>query len=365
MIGQCGPGDVYRVTPYLAAVRESRPAAEITLVVPEEVFPVVAHARTFDRIVVSRFNYDRRLSSRLWTRLNKARQLARLIWQLGTGYDLVITFMWGTTALNVLGWLVGRERIGYANALPKLLSCDLGQWRNREDGFHEQNVALLSAAGIDPGPSTTLRLIHDRGDDADIQRLLAEHGLGDGADFIVLHPGSDWACQRWLSERWALLGDALIASHRTAVVFTGLAGERAYINGIRQLMRAGSISLAGRTTLPQLGALLGRARLCVCVDSVVHELTQAVGIPAVVLAGPSPAEHTAPGPRRRLIVNRTTPQLKQAINSCREQKFHQGGCLDETCPMAGLRDIEISDALQAVQSLLADNNPCRPIGSVE
>lgn len=357
----CGPGDVLRLGACLAAVRDGYPNAEITLLVDEVAAPVVERSRLVTRVVVNQLYNTRAGAPGLWGRLCKAWELARLVGALGGGYDLVLIFYWGTTLLNVLGCLVGRRRIGYANRLPRLLSCQLGRYDPCGDPM-AQNRALFHAAGLRPPPPIAPPPIHTAADEAAVRRLRTEHGVADARSLVVLHPGSDWACQQWLPERWGALADRLALEYDAAVVFTGLAHEGAYIAGIRAWMRAPSVSLAGRTTLPQLGALLAQARLCVCVDSVAYELAQAAGTLVVVVAGPTRPETTTSGPRSPLIVNRVAPALQAAIVHCKESKA--GHCLDYSCPMAGLRDIEAHDVLAAVEAhgALTRTLPTNPPG---
>ncbi len=343
----CGPGDVLRLSGCLAAVRDGYPDAEIVLLVDEVAAPVVERSRLVTRVVVNRLYNTRAGAPRLRGRLRKARELARLVAALGGGYDLVLIFYWGTTLLNVLGRLLGRRRIGYANRLPRLLSCRLGRYDPCGDPM-AQNRALFRAARLRPPPPVAPSPIHTAADEVAVRRLRAEHGVADARALVVMHPGSDWACQQWLPERWGALADRLALKYDAVIVFTGLAQEEAYIAGIQAWMRVPSVSLAGCTTLPQLGALLAQARLCVCVDSVAYELAQAAGTPAVVLAGPTRPEETTSGPRPPLIVNRAAPALRAAIVHCKESKA--GYCLDYSCPMAGLRDIEVHDVLADIEA---------------
>ncbi|HEY6203808.1 MAG TPA: glycosyltransferase family 9 protein, partial [Candidatus Limnocylindria bacterium] len=181
----------------------------------------------------------------------------------------------------------------------------------------------------------------------------------DETRLVVLHPGSDWACQQWLIDRWAELADVLVTDYEASIVFTGAAAEASYIESIRASMRAGSVSLAGATTLPQVEALLSRALLCICVDSAVYDLALGTRTPVVVLAGPTDTERGALDRPIPLVVNRTPPGLRDEINRCKEPKDVFGGCLNYACPMAGLRHISVSAVLETVAAhdLLKQRRP--------
>lgn len=351
ILDNCGPGDALRISFGLRAIREGYPEAHITLLAGEQVLGVVEHSRLVDRLVMSRL-YEKRSEPLVRMRLKKMNELIRLPLRTGIRYDLVITLGWGTTLLNVLGRVLGRHRVGYANAFPWLLTSKLGRYDfSSQASMISQQCELLAAAGVSRFSSPP-PVIHTAIESAVVECLLQEaRKLADSPSLVVLHPGSDWACQQWLSERWALLADRLVASYGVDVLFTGLESERSYIDAIRGRMRAPSTSLAGRTTLAQLGALLARAQLCVCVDSAVYELALAAGIPVVVLAGPSDTLQPFTDQHRSLVINKTPTDLKEAIFKSKETKDMYGGCLNYDCPMAGLRDIQITDVLKAIDSL--------------
>lgn len=345
ILGDCGPGDALRISPYLRAVRESYPVATIVLLVDRAAYAVFQHVTEYDRIVVSELQSHTEATG-LARRLGQLREFSRLLRAIGSGYDLVITFWWGTTLLNALARLVGRRSIGYSNRLPRLLTSRLGRFDVEGDPYR-QAFALLEAARV-PAPISLLPLpLHDRNDVAFADQLLREaHNAARGR--IVLHPGSDWACQQWAVERWAELADALITRFDVAILFTGVASEWHYINDIQARMQMPSVNLAGRTTLSQLGALVSRVDMCVCVDSVIYELTQAVGTPAVVLAGPTNVAQTMVGVTRPVVLNQMKPELRAATISCKASKAF-GHCFDYACTMAGLRHIRVSDVLHAVE----------------
>lgn len=348
VVDDCQSGDALRITPYVRAVRAQYATAHITLLVDAGALPVFERWKDFDRIVVSRL-YARGGSSSFRTRVTKGLELARVVGVLGLRYDLVVTFLWGTTLLHALGVIVGRnQRIGFARRFPRLLTSNLGELNWRGDHVRP-HADLLRAAGVTlPGPIKPLMEFGD--DDLEVvTRPLVARGVSTARPLVVLHPGSDWACQQWLPERWAALADALVATYDAQVVFTGIAQEQALVTAIQSHMHAASVSLAGHTTLAQLAALLARARLCVCVDSAVFEVAQAAGVPSVVLAGPTRPQNVDGNARRPIVLNVMTPSLRQDINECRDRHDARRGCLDYHCPMAGLRELSVEDVLARIE----------------
>jgi len=338
----CAVAAVGLVAPMLAAVRLAHPAAKIDLLVGEQAYPLFAHDDRFDKVVLSLL-YERRHRRlpRLWAALTACALIARL----GLGYDLVITYLWGSSWLNLIAGAVGRgRRIGYRHRFPGLLTSDLGTYGNRGD--IPANLRLLEAARISPPDSRSpLALVPDEGAVEAASRLLTARGRRQKGPLVVMHTGSDWGCQQWLPARWAALADRVVEEHDADVVFTGLASEVGYVEHIRAKMRLASLSIAGETSLSQLAAVIALADLCVTVDSVAHDMAQGLGTPTVVLAGPSRPEVAAGGQLR--VVNGSSAELQRTILDCQEH-FPSGFCHDYSCPWAGLRHITVEAVAERI-----------------
>jgi ADP-heptose:LPS heptosyltransferase len=348
MMDDCGPGDALALTGLLRSLREQLPGDPLVGLVSTQAAPVFARARVFDRLVVSRL-YELRARSSTGLRLRKLVELARLGLALRGRYRMAINLWWGTTALDVLAVFLARRRIGFTHRLPFLMAGNLGRWDNSADPL-SQNLAVLKAAGFEARPQAPF-VSHTPADADNVGRLLAASGVASGAQIAVLHTGSDWACQQWQQAGWAELADRLVG-RGFEVVFTGLAREGGYIDEIRSRMTNPSVSLAGRTGIGELCALLSIARVCVSVDSLPFEVSQAVGLPTVALAGPTRPDRVVPARRPARIVNRTHRALRGRINACKQPRMPNGGCLDYACPMSGLRQITVDEVIRAVEASL-------------
>jgi ADP-heptose:LPS heptosyltransferase len=123
-------------------------------------------------------------------------------------------------------------------------------------------------------------------DDADVARvtqLLQSAGHEERRRLVVLHTGSNWQSRTWFSDRWARLADTLRETCDADIVFVGGAGEKEYVEGIRERMTGASISFVGLTDIPELAALASRLDLFVGTDSGPRHVTGAVGAPHVTL----------------------------------------------------------------------------------
>lgn len=148
-------------------------------------------------------------------------------------------------------------------------------------------------------PAPRLPLPGDRATAAD--SLLRELAGVDA--FAALAPTATFGpTKRWPADRFAAIARHLRERHglSTLLVAGGAEGERRLC---ASLADGRSVhSLAGRTDLPQLAALLARARLFVGNDSGPMHLAAAVGTPTVgIFTSTSPAWTAPRGPRARAV----------------------------------------------------------------
>jgi ADP-heptose:LPS heptosyltransferase len=357
IVDKVSAGEALRLRAGVASVKKGRPQSEVVVVVPSSAATLFRAGIEADRVIPSSL-YDVVSSHVTRLRLKKVFELTRLVWRTGIGYDEVIMLGWGSTLLNVFGRVAGRRTIGFSHRWPWLLDVSLGYYDLASD-LVEQATDTLRHAGIEPADDRTSVGVHSDLDELAIAELLASSNLASSSRLVVLHTGSDWACQQWQPVRWAELADALVQRHGAEIVFTGLAREREYVERTRAAMTSASVSFAGRTTLGQLAALLRRSSLCVTVDSAAYELAQAVGVPTVVLASPTlPVTLPALSQHRALVINKTLPDVREVITSCKLKHINgpidfTNQCHDYGCPFAGMRYITVDQVLQAAEVQLA------------
>ena len=116
---------------------------------------------------------------------------------------------------------------------------------------------------------------------------------------MAIHPGSGGEHKNWLPERWRDLGRWLLERPEPVRLLL-VAGEAD--GKIAADLRAaweplagpGRLLVAENLPLPQVSALLERARLFVGHDSGISHLAAAVGAPCVLLFGPTDPDVWAP-----------------------------------------------------------------------
>lgn len=163
----------------------------------------------------------------------------------------------------------------------------------RRDNEHEVD-ANARACGVDgPGFRRDPELVVTDDERRACQRWLMTLGLS--AAPIVVHPGNS-KTQRgsrnnhkeWPMGRWVDLIGAVRSEHSEApILITGTLRERNLCVELAARAGAGVTSVAGKTTLRQLMALLRLAHGCISVDTGPGHVAAALGCPLVVLFGKS------------------------------------------------------------------------------
>lgn len=135
-----------------------------------------------------------------------------------------------------------------------------------------------------------------------VGRLLAEAGIGPADRYIAVHPGHYVRRRRrrphpksWPTERWIESIRRIRDAHTVHVVLTGARDEVAVNEVIAAGLPAGvATNAAGRTTMPELAALLAGASLVLSGDTGPAHIAAAVRAPLLALFGPTPPDVMGP-----------------------------------------------------------------------
>lgn len=171
--------------------------------------------------------------------------------------------------------------------------------------------------------------------------LKAEDVPEEGPLVVVVAQGSGRQPHIWYEDRFAEVGNRLHDLFGARLVFSGTSHDSAGIERIRHQMRVPSFSLAGKTNIPQVAALLCSADLMLTMDTGVMHVGRAVGVPMVILtsASQTPKEWLPLGMEKYLILRRD--HVPCAL--CWKTECATRECMDE---------ISIDDVVNAVQTQL-------------
>ncbi len=165
---------------------------------------------------------------------------------------------------------------------------------------------------------------------------------------VVIHPGATAASRRYPAEQFAVAADRLAHTLEGPIIFTGVESERPLVESIRDRMAAPTYSLAGRLQLPELAALLARARVLISNNTGAVHVAAAVGTPVVDLYALTNPQHTPWQVPRRVLFHDVP--CKFCYKSACPQDHHD--CLrlvtpdeivDAAAELLGLRSTSLSE----------------------
>jgi heptosyltransferase I len=269
--------------------------------------------------------------------------------RLGTRrFDLLLMLQAALRASLVSLLIPARVKLGFDRA-----RAYEGQWlfsnakiapRERE----HQLDALLGFAEACGARDLTPRWDFALPEDA---RRYAEELIPDGAPpTLVISPCSSVREREWLPERYAALADYATERHGMRVILCGgpSAEERAMGAAIGGAARRPLLNQIGSDTIPQLIALLARARALVCPDSGPAHLASAVGTAVIGLHATSNPERSGAYFSRARAVNRF-PEAARRFRGCSVSELPWQDRIEVPGAMAL---IEVADVTAQLDALL-------------
>jgi heptosyltransferase-2 len=237
---------------------------------------------------------------------------------------------------------VGQARRLYSLAFTQrvLVRSELG---DRTTHWTQILLDFARAIGCDTADAAPRFTVPDAAR-ASLAATLREAGVA--GRYIVLHPTRGIAAsrERWPATRLAELARALGTAYGARVVVTGSADDRSIAARIAEGPAA--LSLAGRTSLAEFGALAEGALAVVAMDSGPMHVAAAVGAPTLgifALQSDEPDRWAPLGPRVTVL---------RATYPC------PPGHRKETCPdFACIEALEIPRLLAALDELLTRDAP--------
>jgi heptosyltransferase-1 len=274
-------GDIVLALPALKALRMSFPEAKISWLIRPEFAPLIENHPHLDEIIT----FDRKLLGKAWFHPGAFGALMSLIRKLRRSkFDVIFDFQ-GLFRTACLAWLSGcKKRLGMANAREFATIFYTHKIPQDKESIHmvDYYLKIIQAAGArDYGVEFVFPKNPDAEDSAG--RLLASGGIKD--NYAVFIPGSAHQDKCWPPERFARLADKITSQYNLSIVATGSASEAGIIDELKAKANVSIASLAGRTSLTELVALLGRARLVVSNDTGPGHIAAALGVPLVLIFG--------------------------------------------------------------------------------
>lgn len=306
-------GDLVHAVPVLTALRRHFPAARFGWVVEAQFAPVLAGLRALELIV---------LRLRVWrlqpySRETRREALAFLATLRRFAPDLVLDLM-GSHRSGLISTLSGaRLRIGPAG--PDRWQPRSAFWINRRvplRGVHsvDRVLSLLDGLGLPPEPADFA------GDE------LFPESLPAPGDYLLIHPGAAWGDKVYPPPLWAEVARRLSARTGLPIV-VAIAPEEEHLALAIEAAAGGAARAVPAPDLSTLASLLRGARLVMGGDTGPLHLAHGMGVPVLMLHGPTdPARHGPYQAPDRFLVKRLP------CSFCYERFSETKACLLELPP---------------------------------
>jgi lipopolysaccharide heptosyltransferase II len=284
-------GDLVLSMTVVRTLKRSYPEAEIDLLALPASAKVVTHDPDLDEIITYDPNVWRRPKA-LFQAKNWRNAYNLLRRMRARHYDIAVS-VFGSWAGVIAALSGAKRRVGFGRESYPGLMTDNVPGRHWRPGDHKHEVdyclALTKAAGATIGPGDrTPRLFVDPLAHQHLEQLLAHTGIDLEKPLIACHVSSNnGQSKRWPIPYWATLLDKLIREQNAQVILTGSHDDKLLIASVTRQMQEQAINLAGKTSLPQLVALLHQANLVISGDSGPMHIAAAVGTPLIAIHGPT------------------------------------------------------------------------------
>jgi heptosyltransferase I len=292
-------GDIVLALPAIAALKRSFPRARISWLVRSEYAELLRGHPDLDEIIL----FDRRLLGKSWYNAKAFVALMGLFGQLRERrFDLVFDFQ-GLFRTGFFAWVTGsKKRFGieqarefghvfYTDKISQDYSC-----------VHLVDYYLRIVAAAGAGRTDVQFTLPKKPDAAEAaKKLLAGEGVRPG-NYAVLVPGAARENKRWPIERFAKLAEKIVSQFGGSMAATGSAAERGYIETLQNIAGVSIVNLAGRTSIAGLIELLRGAAVVVSNDTGPGHIAAALGVPIVMIFGPTNPARVCPYNRPECVV---------------------------------------------------------------
>ena len=324
-------GDIVLALPALTALHKSFPDAKISWLVRPEFAPLVqSHPYLTETII-----FDRKLLGKAWFHPRALNCLLSLIRRLRRSkFDAVIDLQ-GLFRTASLAWLTGcKKRFGMANARELAHIFYTHKTERRQDCIHvvDYYLKVIQAMGASE-MQVQFVLPADPAAVDSVNRLLISRDIKPD-NYAVFVPGSAHKSKCWPARNFASLAEKIVSQFGFSIIAVGTSDERAITGKIVSGANVKVIDFAGLTNLPELVALFRSAKIVVSNDTGPGHIAAALGVPLVMIFGPS-------NPIRLLPYRR--PETLAAV-----EPFERGLKLQSSDPAHAIEAITVDQVYQKV-----------------
>jgi lipopolysaccharide heptosyltransferase I len=336
-------GDVIRTLPAVKTLKESSPSSTITWIVEEPSRSFLESQPEIDEVIL----FPRKRWTQGMKSLTEIRGTIGEMWGFIKGlrkrkFDAVLDFH-GILKSGVLSFLSGSpKRIGYDRRSTKegnfLFSNVKVKLPKEKITRFERNLALLK--GVELETKELKYGLHIPPEDREyVASFFKASSAPMRRPLIAIHPGTSTKAffKRWMPDQYARLADQLSQELNATVLFTWGVGELEWVEGIRKEMKKPSLLGPKTESLTQLGEVYRHCDLYIGGDTGPMHVASLMGIPAVVIYGPTDPTENEP------IGNHIKVRKEVGCNPC-----HEYSCKELFC----IKAISADEVFKATKEIL-------------
>ena len=337
-------GDVIRTLPAVKALKEHTPSPSITWIVEESSRAFLESQPEVDEVILfprKRWTQGIKSLRTIWGTIGE-------MWGFITGlrkrkFDVVFDFH-GILKSGLLSFLSGSpKRIGYDRSSTKegnfLFSNVKVKLPKERISRFQRNLALLKGMGLEVRELKYSLHIPPE-DKKYVESFFNTSSAFLKRPLIAIHPGTNPKAifKRWVPDQYAQLADRLVRELNATVLFTWGAEELEWVKGIRKEMKEPSLLGPKTESLTKLGEVYRHCDLYIGGDTGPMHIASLMGIPAVVIYGPTdPIENEPFG-------NHIKVRKEVGCNPC-----HKYSCKELVC----IKAISADEVFKATKEILS------------
>jgi heptosyltransferase-3 len=271
-------GDLVLSTPVPEAIKSHYPESLITMLVSPYAADVIKGNPNIDEVIVDDAGDQNKRIKGFYVLLKEIRRRK---------FDVAILLK-PTLRLSVLLFLAGvKHRIGTGFRFYQILFNQKVYMHRKVNLKHEveYNLEMLNPLGIIS--QRIMPKIYVAPQEKELVRnIFNEFKITPEDTVVVIHPGSGNSSLNLPAKRFAEVADGLVEKMNAKIIFTGSDKEKNLLDSIKNKMQYESINLAGRTSIPQLTAVLQKCDVLISNSTGPMHLAAASGTPTVAIFCP-------------------------------------------------------------------------------
>ena len=285
-----GIGDLVLASPALRALKKGHPKATLHLLTSGEAAELAAHYSYLDKV---------------WPfPLRKLRQdktayveIISLLWRMNHfQFDRAVNFYHVDSRAGALKMgaiflfirakeKIGHDRYGFGHFLDTKVSSEFFARHHITDAMTE--LAAIAGGRTDKGG---IEVFWENESKRRFRYLFNNPAVPQGQQdqplFVGINPGGDRTNRRWVTERYAAVGDKIAATLNARILIFGGPGEEHIAGRIQDKMTSEVVNLAGKLSINDLAYVISRLDLLITNDSGPMHIAAATRTPVVAIFGP-------------------------------------------------------------------------------